>query len=219
MNKKYLLEARDYIYNKIIYFGNQYRNNNILETSFLNWNVRDVIGHINGWIKWSEDIIESIKVKQISKDAFNVDVEIFNKSNYEKYKIVSLDNVINESKIILDKYKSLLNLFDDNDLLSKDFQTGFDFPAWKYMTMDLIYHPIMHILYYYLKTNDYNEFIKEIKSSKKYFMVYSENNIKEYNFKDFFESKEDMTNKFNKLKEIVKDNEFLNEVIKVNLGQ
>jgi hypothetical protein len=37
----------------------------------------------------------------------------------------------------------------------------------------------MHILYYFLKMDDYNEFITEIENSKKFFMEYSENNVKE----------------------------------------
>jgi hypothetical protein len=58
------------------------------------------------------------------------------------------------------------------------------------MAMDLGIHSIMHILYQYLKRKDYNNFIDGIESSKKYFMEFSNNNIREYNFGALFENKE-----------------------------
>ncbi|MDR1029945.1 MAG: hypothetical protein LBL76_03625 [Treponema sp.] len=58
MDKRTIFELGDYISNKITYFYEYYKNENILETSFSNWNVRDVIGHINSWVKFSEDKLE-----------------------------------------------------------------------------------------------------------------------------------------------------------------
>jgi hypothetical protein len=219
MDKNYILELRNYILNKIVYFYDYYKNENIIKTSFSNWNVRDVIGHINSWLKYSEDKLESIKLKKSFEYVDDVDIEKFNRINYEKNKNESLDNIINESKILLEKYKYILDLFDEKEMFSEKFPTGFTFALWKYMTMDLIIHPIMHILYYFLKMEDYNEFIKEIENSKIYFMEYSENVIGEYNFKDFFENIKDKDRIFNGLKETIKNknNEFINEIIKLNI--
>jgi hypothetical protein len=113
MNKKNVLELSDYTYNKIIYFGKYYKNENLLETSFADWNVRDVIGHINSWIKFSEDKLESIKTKHSFEDVSHVDIETFNKENYEKNKTKSLGNILAETKIILENYKNILNLFNE----------------------------------------------------------------------------------------------------------
>jgi hypothetical protein len=46
------------------------------------------------------------------------------------------------------------------------------------------------MLYQYLKRKDYNNFIDEIEGSKKYFMEFSNGNIKEYDFRDLFENRE-----------------------------
>jgi hypothetical protein len=148
--------------------------------------------------------LESIKLKRSFEDVSHVDIEKFNKTNYEKYKNETLENVVNESKIILEKYKNILNLFDEEELSSNKFPTGFSFALWKYMAMDLCIHPLMHIMYQYIKRRDYNEFVKEVESSKKYFEEYSENNIKEYYFGDLFEDKEEKEKLFKELKEIEK---------------
>jgi hypothetical protein len=85
------------------------------------------------------------------------------------------------------------------------------------MTMDVYIHPMMHILYHYIKRENYNEFIKEIENTKEVFMEYS-NNIKEYYFGDLFENKEEKDKRFNELKKIIKNkgNKFIEEIIKIN---
>ncbi len=161
MNKKTLLEIKDYTQHTIIYFSNQYENEKISETSFSNWNARDVIGHINSWLQFSENIITLIQSKKSITDAVHVDVTSFNKASYEKYKNESLEKTIHESETRLETYGNAAALFDETDLLQKDSSfttTGFDFPAWKYIAMDLLYHPTMHMLYYYVKHGDYDEF-------------------------------------------------------------
>jgi hypothetical protein len=44
MDKKTISELRDYVLSRIIYFYEYYKNENISETSFSDWNVRDVMG-------------------------------------------------------------------------------------------------------------------------------------------------------------------------------
>jgi hypothetical protein len=217
MDKKTILELGNYISNKIIDFSEYYRNENICITSFSNWNARDVIGHINRWIKFSEDKLESIKLKKLFEDINHVDIEKFNKGNYETNKNKSLENVVNESKTIIEEYKNILDLFDEEELLSNKFPTGFSFELWKYMAMDLGIHPLMHILYQYIKRGDYNEFIKEIEKSKNYFREYSGNNMEEYNFTGLFENVEKKEKVFKKLKEIGKNNKLIEEIIEINL--
>jgi hypothetical protein len=214
-----IFELEDYVSNKIIYFYEYYKNENILEieTSFSNWNVRDVIGHINSWIKFSEDKLESIKLKRSFEDVSHVDIEKINRTNYEKYKNETLEDVVNESKTILEKYRDVLDLFNEKELLSNKFPTGFSWALCKYMAMDLCIHPLMHIMYQYIKRGDYNEFIKEAENSKKYFMEYSGNNMKEYYFGELFENKKEKEERFKELKEIGKGNKFIEEIIKINM--
>ena len=216
MDKKDIFELKDYILNKILYFCEYYLNENISSSNYSNWIARDVIGHINSWVKFSGYKLESIKLNKSFEDVSNIDS--FNKINYENNKNKSLEKIINESKIILEKYNGIIDLYNENELLSNDFSTGFSFALWKYMAMDLGIHPIMHILQYYLKKMDYKEFINEIEDSKKYFMEYSGNNILEYNFNEYFENKDEKINRFNELNK-VNDNEYIKEIIKINIVQ
>ncbi|MDR1179425.1 MAG: hypothetical protein LBK44_02875, partial [Spirochaetales bacterium] len=109
------------------------------------------------------------------------------------------------------------DLFSEEELLNNEFPTGFSWTLWKYMAMDLCIHPLMHIMYHYIKRGDYNEFIKEAENSKKYFMEYSGNSIKEYYFGDLFGNKEEKEKRFNELKETGKNNKFIEEIIKINM--
>jgi len=214
MDKKDIFELKDYILNKILYFCEYYLNENISSSNYSNWIARDVIGHINSWVKFSGYKLESIKLNKSFEDVSNINS--FNKINYENNKNKSLEKIINESKIILEKYNGIIDLYNENELLSNDFPTGFSFALWKYMAMDLGIHPIMHILQYYLKKMDYKKFINEIEDSKKYFMEYSGNNILEYNFNEYFENKDEKINRFNELNK-VNDNEYIKEIIKINI--
>jgi hypothetical protein len=212
MDKKAILELRNYILNKIEDFSEYYKNKNIHITSFSNWNARDVIGHINSWIKFSEDKLEAIKLKKSFEDVNHVDIEKLNKINYENNRNKSLETVANESKTILEKYENILGLFDEEELLSNKFPTGFSFELWKYMAMDLGIHPLMHMLYHHVKSKNYHEFIKEIEKSREYFIEYSGNNIKEYNFTGLFENEEEKEERFKELKEIGKGNKLIEEI-------
>jgi hypothetical protein len=216
MNKEYISKLGQYALKKIIEFSEYYENDNIMEISYANWNVRDVIGHINNWVKFSSDKLESIKTNKIFKDIEHKNLDEFNKMNYEKYKSKSLDDVIKESKIFFQNYENVLNLFNDDELLSKEFPTGFSCSLWEYMALDIFIHPINHILYQYIKNKDYNKFINEVEESKSY----SNNNIEIYNFCNLFEQKEEKEKCLNELFDIIKnkDNKFLEEIIKTGIN-
>lgn len=218
MNKDTILKLSKYTLNKLIEFSEYYKNENLLETSFFDWNVRDVIGHINSWLNYSENKLESIKVEYSFED--HVDVEKFNKENYEKNKNLSLETVINETKIMVEKYKGILELFDEEELLSREFKTGFSFELWKYMALDAYTHPIIHILYHYIKRKNYTKFIELIKENRKYFMEYSDNDIKIYYFGNLFVDKNEKEKRFKELEEMLNNNadELIKKIIEINMG-
>jgi hypothetical protein len=216
-NKKYITELRKYTLDKIIELSEFYGNNNILETSYSNWNVRDVIAHINCWVKFFGDKLESFKTRQIFEDVAHNGIEKLNRLYYEKNINKSLDDVVNESKIIFDNYKNVLDLYTESELLSKEYQTGFPCTLWEYMVLDLFIHPINHILYQYIKTKDYDKFINTIDDSKKC----SNNNIGIYNFSNLFEQKEEKYKYLNKLLDKIENtnNKFVEEIIRINMSK
>jgi hypothetical protein len=213
MNKEFISKLGQYSLSRIIEFGEFYKNDNIGETSYENWNVRDVIGHINRWVKFSSDKLESIKTKQTFEDIEYKDIENFNKTNYEKFKSKSLEDIIKESKILFQNYENVLNQYTNDELLSKEFPTGFPCSLWEYMALDLFIHPINHIIYQYIKRKNYNEFITEVEKSKDY----SNSNVEIYKFSNLFEQEKEKI--LNELLDIVKnrDNKFVEEIIKINM--
>ena len=225
MNKEYILKLKQYTISRIIEFGEKYKNENIIETSYINWNARDVIGHINCWVKYSKRKLESIKTNKFFKNIKNNEIEIFNKANYEKNKIKTLLEIINEAKILFNDYENVINLYSEDELLSKNFpieiiddvyaSSESSCSLWEYIALDLFVHPINHILYQYIKKNNYNEFINEIEKSK----VYSNNSIEIYNLNNLFENKEIKVKHFTELLEIIKnkDNKFVQEIIRINM--
>jgi len=219
MDKNNILELKEYLLNKIVHLCEYYRNENIFDSSLSDWNVRDVIGHINGWIKYSEDIVEKTKFKEPLKVFTYNETEINNKRFYENNKDKTLKSILGEFKIILEKYNNVLDLFNKDELLKCNFSTGTSCEMWEYMTWDLGIHPIRHILYHYLKNNDFNEFINEIENSKTYFLEYSENKLDEYNFNEFFENKMEKYERFKKLKENNINNKFIEKIIKINMEE
>jgi len=219
MDKNDILELKEYILKKIKYFCEYYKNENIYEPNYDNWNARDTIGHINGWLKYSEDLVERIKLNKSIENVSHNEIEIVNKNIYEQYKNKSFETTLNEFKLLLVKYNDILDLYNNDDLKSNNFPTGFSFEMWKYMVLDLGTHPIMHLLYYYLKNNDFNEFVNEIEDSKKYFFAFSDNKYSEYNFSNFFKSKEEKCEKLNNLMENYKNNEIIKEIIKININE
>ncbi len=211
MDKKSILELGNHTHNTIIQFCEFYKNENVSETSFSDWSAGDVIAHINSWIKFSKDKLEAFKKNYPFKDIDESDIEKINISFYEKYKNTALDIILNETKTLFEDYGRVLDLFEEKDLLSDEFPTGFSCALWEYMVLDLFLHPIQHIFYYHVKRGNYNEFIKTAESCKKY----SKNNMKIYDFSHLFEQKEEKEKHFNKLKDIAKntDNKFLEEIM------
>jgi hypothetical protein len=215
MNKNFISELGKYTLVKIIELSEYYGNNNILEADYSNWNVRDVIAHINSWVKFSGDKLKSIKTKQPLEYPALDSLEEINKFIYEKNKSKSLDNVVNEAKTIFDNYGNVLDLYTENELLSKEFPTGFPCTLWEYMALDLFIHPINHILYQYIKTSDYDKFINTVDDSKKY----SNNNTEIYNFGDLFEQKKEKDKCLNELLKKIKNtnNKFVEEIVRTNM--
>ena len=217
MNKQTLLEMNEYILGKIVAFGEFYRMEDIHESSFSNWNARDVIGHINTWVDFMNKKIESFKRNNLFKDIEKFEVAEYNKESFIKNKNKDIKNIIQESKKIYGNFKYSLELFTEDELFSKKFETGFNVVLWRYISMDLITHPINHILYQYLKRKDYREFIFEAEEVYKYRAEYSDDNDTIYYFHDLFENEEEKKKVFIKISEQFNKNKIIEEIIKINI--
>jgi hypothetical protein len=204
------------ILGKIIAFGAFYGMETIHESSFSNWNARDVIEHINFWVDFLNRKLESFKKETSFKDLEKSEVAEYNKKNYIKNKHKDLHDTVQTSRKIFGDFKNSLVLFTEDELFSEKFETGFDVVLWRYISMDLITHPINHILYHYLKRKDYKEFVSEAESVHKYCVDYSDDNDTIYYFQDLFENEEKKRMTFMEMPEKIKENKMIKEIIKIN---
>jgi hypothetical protein len=116
MNKHTIRELLNYSHYKIVHFAEYYKNENLLDSSFSNWNVRDVIGHINKWMYFSKNKLKAVKGNPPSGEINCINIQEFNKMNYEQNKNSTLENILSETKTILKDYNDILNLFTDEEL-------------------------------------------------------------------------------------------------------
>lgn len=213
MDKGYISELSRFTLGKIIDFSEFYRKDNVFETNFSDWNVRDVIGHINDWVSFSGKKLKSIKTNQSFEDIGFNDIGVFIKKNYDKNLTVSLDDIVEELKTTFEYYQNILDLYSVDELFGNEFPKVFSFILWEF---HLFIHPIMHILYQYMKRKDYNVLLELIEESKKY----SNSDVGKYFFKPFFKNTEERENFFKELLENIKNkhNKFVEEIIKANMG-
>ena len=169
MNNRDILEMANYIHMAIVNFCEFYGNDNMLETNYLNWNARDVIAHINGWIAYSGNKLENIKqgnhwYEEINPEIIEKNDRIF----YEKNKGVLLEKIKNETKIVFENYVKVINLYTEDELLSKEFPIGIPLKLWEYMVYDVFLHPLQHLLCHHKKQENIEEFFKLLEESKRY---------------------------------------------------
>jgi hypothetical protein len=204
----------DIMHENVISFIVKNRNENVSNSSYDDWNYKDIIAHITEWIKFSAD-----KLKSIKKNLAFTDIEDFNKVNQEWF-INDKDKDIEKVKFAFEdaisQYKEILKLYSLEDLNRKDYPIGFEFELWRYMIMDGSIHPHKHLMYHYLKTRDFESFIRLIEQTESIFTLYSKNNINVYSFEEY----EDVSGKVAKnIREIDKrysNNEIVKKVVEAN---
>jgi hypothetical protein len=218
MNKNKIIALSNYSFEAITNFYKTHKDEDI-SSSFSNWNAKDVIGHILFWVDFSCRKLDSIKTNKPFVDISNFDK--INEETYENNKNISVTTLFKKTEDVFSQYKKIIKLYNDNELLSKTFPTGFSFELWRYMVMDVYIHPIMHLLHFNLKTENYDEFINEINNCSNNFFEYSDNDINVFNFNEFFETGIERINQFKKLRDESKnlDNKIIGNIIKVNMQE
>jgi hypothetical protein len=164
-------------------FYSYYSKENI-GSSFLDWNAKDVMGHILFWMKHCGNKIYCIKngLPFEMVDANKVNNEI-----YFKNKTVKIDALFEEINEVIINCINVINMYAEDELSDKTLPTGYNFEMWRYIAMDMYIHPTKHLLHYYFKTDNHNEFKDMITHSFNNFMEYSNNDLTVFNFFDFYE--------------------------------
>jgi hypothetical protein len=188
-----------------------------LNSSYEDWNKNDVVGHIVGWMNYSIDKLACIKLGTKQSDEYS-QVTSLNEINtilYNKMKGKSEEEIESSYINSIGSYIKVISLFSNNDINLDTFETGFKMELWRYMLMDTVIHPIQHILYQYLKENEYGKIVSIISSTKEIFRKYSEQN-KGYNLDEFEIERSEYQKKIKELEIEYKNNEDVNIFIKMN---
>ena len=185
-----------------------------LVSNYDDWNYKDVIAHLFEWIMFSKNKLNAIVHNQDFQEISNID--IFNKQNYIKNKNKHITELQKKLIFELNEYKNIVLLYTEADLQRKDFPTGFSFELWRYMVMDTIIHPVMHLLYYLIKTKNYKLFFKLCKKYNEIFYYYAKGNIEVYSFYEYIEDSKKFIENIKELGEQYKNDDMIHAVLKAN---
>ncbi len=185
------------------------------KSTFDDWSFKDVLAHIFEWMNYSK--LKLVSIKNKTSFNYNVDADEFNRSLFLKDKDLPINQIINDLNNAFSEYKKIIALYADEELLSKDFPTGFSFELWRYMLLDAVIHPCRHMMYQYLKDRDHNSFLYLLNNTMSVFALFSGNSKGIYNFRDF---SADTYRLFEILKTEKKRGKvaFLEEIIEINKG-
>ena len=179
-----------------------------------NWNCNDVVAHILEWIIFSKDKLQAIAYNRHFEEIRDIDT--FNRQNWIKNKDKHIGELKKRIMFELDEYNKTVSLYSQTDLQKKDLPTGFSFELWRYMIMDTVTHPVLHMLYYMLKTKKYEQFVSLCKKRHKTFYRYSNGNPDVYSFDDYIEDKTQFSQNLQTLASIYTNNDTIDIILKAN---
>lgn len=166
-------------------------------SSYDDWNCRDTAAHILEWIIFSRNKIIAIANAKPFSEIKNLDA--FNRAAWQKNKTESLERILFALLHELDEYKNAVSLYSNAELERKDFPTGFHFEMRRYMILDTVIHPIMHILYYALKTKRFDLFAAQCRRRRGAFLDFSGGDSSVFSFDEYIENHEMFTSAMQEL--------------------
>ena len=183
MNIQKLNNLMDYTIIQMDNFYALFKNEDPDKSTYENWNARDILGHVAWWTRFAGIQLESIKNNKIYNKID--DIEEINKNIYSAFKNISIHDIHNTFKESIYLLKNSIGLFNEEELLRKDYPTGFSFELWRYMDLFIFAHHIVHFLFYYLKNEYYDNFLNIINEAGNDILEYSNNNINIFLFKGY----------------------------------
>jgi len=188
-----------------------------IKSSFEDWNDNDVVGHVVGWMNYSIDKLSCIKLGKKQSDEY-ANVTSLNEINtilYNKMKGKSREEIESYYINSIGDYIKVISLFSNNDINLDTFETGFKMELWRYMLLDSVIHPIQHILYQYLKKNEYKKIAAIVSGTKDTFEQYSEEK-KGYKLQEFEIERSEYQNKLNELQRKYSNDKEVKQFIQIN---
>ena len=217
MNRKELIDMIDNGTTIVRTFLIDSASPSLLTSSYKNWNDNDVIGHIVGWMNYSIDKLSCIKLGTNQSDEYaqvtslnDINMILYNKTNGKDREEIETNYIK-----AIGSYLTVISLFSNNEINLDTFETGFKMELWRYMLLDTVIHPIQHILYQYLKRNDYKQIANVLMNTKDIFEQYSESK-KGYKLLEFEIEKPEYQNKLKELEKDYSTNINVKEFVQIN---
>jgi len=175
--------------------------------TFDDWTEKDIVAHITGWMNYSAQKLQKIRNNVqygdiVSPDEFNIRL-------YYASRDLSIEEVQDNFSTAIRRYIETIKQYSDEELPSKQFNTGFSFELWRYMMLDGVIHPNRHLIYHYLKRQDFPRLISLLDQKKNTFEVYSGGKINIYDFGEFNANTQTMEASLDAIKNRYMDNEIL----------
>ena len=183
-------------------------------SSYGDWNCRDTAAHILEWIVFSKNKIRAIANALPFTEIENLDD--FNFAAWQKNKNEPIEHIHSALLYALDDYKNAVALYSDVDLERRDFPTGFNFEMWRYMILDTVIHPVMHILYHLLKTKHFDLFAAQCGRRRNVFSDFSGGDINVYSFEEYIENRETFTSAIQELKSRFPNDNVIYSILRAN---
>ncbi len=136
------------------------------ESTYGRWSPTDVLIHLEGWIDYSCGKLAGTGSVPESEQAMTLDG--INRMVWERGRGVDRKTAFLRCGGALDKYRDMLDLYSDSDLERTDFPTGFDWPLWKYILLDLIVHPAAHVIHHGINRGKFNLAREALQASGEY---------------------------------------------------
>jgi hypothetical protein len=186
-------------------------------SSYENWNDRDVLAHINGWLAFSVNTLLSIKTGSPEKNgpAGEPDLAVINREFFERGREKEIEEIESEFIRAMGEYYRAISYYSASDLASKEFDTGFNTELWRYMLLDTVVHPVQHILYQHLKRDEYEKIVNLLAAAKDIFETYAEN-ASAYRLSAFCERFGAYRPKLNSLEERYGSSDVVKTFVRVN---
>jgi hypothetical protein len=221
--KEKIIRLIDFSGGRLIELYKKFKDESARESTYEEWNVRDILGHINFW--WDYSLLKLNSM--IKKELFD-EIKNFEKKNREIYNDVKnipietiVDNLKNIYLPVVWGHRGLICRLTKKQLQSKDYPTGFPFELWRYVVREFFIHPYMHICYYYLRKGLCNSFTEIVTSAESSFLEYSNGDMSVFSFENYYTDGLIKNNDFKRLKEYNKniDNSVLEKIIGINLHE
>lgn len=192
-------------------------NDSTLPSTYEDWNDRDVVAHVVGWMNYSIDKLSCIKLgtKQSEEYAHITSLNEINTILYNQMKDKCREEIESQYIDSIGSYVKMISLFSNDEINWDTFDTGFKMELWRYMLLDTVIHPIQHILYQYLKRNEHEKVVTIITDTSEIFEQFSAG---KYGYK-LSEFEIERSEYQEKLKELVKrhqDNKEVAEFVRIN---